>query len=187
MSSASRRLDPLLEALQQSRPAAIDVLAHLLARFGAHLLELAVLELDARGIRSVGDESHLHFGADGRVRLPAAVNVPRHHEALGRLARDDPSHVRAGTIFRQFVPVATDTGLHGDCFARRFADAMVERPPASETRGEDVECMRRARADANALAYRRNTDCRGHLSFSFCSLLPSSTSAWNAASASSQN
>src|SRR5438034_8378487 len=68
--SVSRRLNPLLERLQQSGPAAIDILAHRLARLGAHLLELAVFELDAGCIRAVGDESHLDLGGDGRIRLP---------------------------------------------------------------------------------------------------------------------
>ena len=152
-----------------------------------HGLEFAVLEFDARRIGPVGDEPHLHFGAHRRIRLPLAVDVPRHHEALGRLPYDDFSDIRARTIFRQLVPMATDTGFHDDDFPRRVADAMVERPPASETRGEDVKCVRLASADANALAHGGNGHCRCHRSLSFCSLLPSSTSAWNAASASSQN
>src|SRR5262245_55300567 len=183
----SRCLDLPLEDFQQPGPAAIDILAHRLAAFGAHLLELAVLEFDARRVRAVRNESHFHFGADGRIRLPAAVDVPGHHEALGRLPNDDFPHIGARTIFRQFVPIPADTGFHDDRLPRCFADAMVERPPAPETRGEDVECMRWARADANALAHGRDSEGGCHRSWSFCSLLPSSTSAWNAASASSQN
>src|ERR1700742_1689259 len=38
----SRALGVLLELFQQAGPAAVDVLAHLLARFGAHLLEFAM-------------------------------------------------------------------------------------------------------------------------------------------------
>src|SRR6266478_6044702 len=123
---SSRRLGPLLEYLQQSGPAAVDVLAHRLARLGTHLLEFAVFELDAGCVCAVGDEFHLHLGGDGRIRLPAAVDVPRHDATFGRLPHDDLAHGRDG-------------------------------------------------------------HCRRHLSFSFCSRLPNSTSAWNAASASSQN
>src|SRR5262245_31090161 len=83
--NCSRGLGFLLEDLQQTGPAAIDVLAHLLASLGAHLLELAMFELDARRIRAVGNESNLHLGTDRRVGLPLAVDVPRHDEAPGRL------------------------------------------------------------------------------------------------------
>src|SRR5262249_43999197 len=134
-----------------------------------------------------GDEPHLHFGADRRIRLPPAVDVPRHHEALRRFPHDDFFDIRPRTIFPQLVPMATHTGFHYDRFPRCFAHAMVEPPPAAETRGEDVKCVRLASADANALAHGGNGHCRCHLCLSFCSLLPRSTSAWNAASASSQN
>src|SRR5262249_62314465 len=81
---ARSRLDSPLEMLQLAGPAALDVLAHLLAGLGAHLLELAVLELDAGRVRSLGDEAHLDLGAHIRVRLPIAVDVPAHHETVRR-------------------------------------------------------------------------------------------------------
>ena len=58
------------EALQQSRPAAVDVLAHLLAWLGTHLLELAMLQLDSRGIRAFSNEVELYLRADRVVGLP---------------------------------------------------------------------------------------------------------------------
>src|SRR3954462_6459802 len=60
----SLRLDSLPEAFEHSRPAAVDVLAHLLAAFGAHLLELAMFKLDARRVRAVGNEPDLNLGTD---------------------------------------------------------------------------------------------------------------------------
>src|SRR5262245_24699507 len=50
--------------LQQAGPAAVDVLAHLCAALGAERLELAMLELDPRRIRGLGDEANLDLGAD---------------------------------------------------------------------------------------------------------------------------
>ena len=50
------RFGLLPEEFQQAGPAAVDVLAHLLARFGAHLLELAMLKLHARRVGAVGNE-----------------------------------------------------------------------------------------------------------------------------------
>src|SRR5260370_33919371 len=73
---SSRRLGPLLECLQQSGPAAVDVLAHRLARLGTHLLEFAMIELDAGCVCAVRDEFRLHLGGAGRIGLPAAVHGP---------------------------------------------------------------------------------------------------------------
>src|SRR5207302_3521988 len=117
----------------------------------------------------------------------ATNDVPGNDEALGRLPHDDLADIRARAVFGQFIPMAADSRFHDGRFPRRLADPVIERPPTSQPGGEHVECVRLARIDANALAHGRDGHCRRHLSFSFCSLLLNSTSAWNAASASSQN
>src|SRR5262249_56100794 len=82
------------EPLEHARPAAIDVAAHLCPALGAHLLEPTMLQFDPRDAGALGDEPHLHLGTDRRVRLPLAVDVPGHHEALRRLPHDDLPDVR---------------------------------------------------------------------------------------------
>src|SRR5947209_8529195 len=99
-SDRSRSLDLLLEPFQQPGPAAIDIPAHRLARFRAHLLEVAVFEFHARRVRAVGNEPHLHLGADGRIRLPPAVDVPSDYETFGRFPNDDLPNIRPRTILR---------------------------------------------------------------------------------------
>src|SRR5262249_29195300 len=121
----------LLERFQQSGPATIDVLAHRLASFGAHLLEFAVFEFDAGCARAVGNESHLDLGANSGVWLPPAVDVPGHHETLGRLPHDNLADIRARAVFGQFVPMAAEASFHDGRLSRRLADPVVERPPAS--------------------------------------------------------
>src|SRR5258708_12262103 len=79
---SSRRLGPLLEYLQQSGPAAVDVLAHRLARLGPHLLEFAVFELDAGCVCAVGDEFHLHLAGPLRILLPPPPRIPPPHNTL---------------------------------------------------------------------------------------------------------
>src|ERR1700674_2956225 len=93
----------LLEPLQQSGPAAVDVFAHFGAGFLAHLLELAVLELDPRRVLPVGQKPHLDFGAHARVRLPLAVDVPAHHEAVRRFPHLDGSDVDARAVLAELV------------------------------------------------------------------------------------
>src|SRR5437870_8388794 len=95
---ARSRLGGLLEMLQYAGPAAVDVLAHFFAGLRAHLLELAVLELDPRRVLPVGPKPHLDLGAHVRVRLPAAVDVPAHHEAVRRLPHQNFADVGAGAV-----------------------------------------------------------------------------------------
>src|SRR4029079_3933604 len=177
-----------LEVLEQARPAAVHVLAHLLAAFGTHHLELAVLELDTGGVRAVRNESDLDLGAHRGIGLPFAIDVPAHDETTRRLPHDDLAHVRPGAVLRDLVPMSAQTGFHDRCLSRRRADAVIEGPPTSQPGCEHFEGARLARLHAYALAHRRNfhrSHC--HLCVPFCSLAPRSTSIWNAASASSQN
>src|SRR5262249_18595830 len=143
----SHGLDLRLEQLQQARPAAVDIPAHLCAALGAHLLELAMLELNPGRIRALGDESHFDLGADRGIRLPLTVDVPLHHEALRWLPRDDPADIRARAVLGKLIPVAAEPRLHSDASARRLADAVIDRPPAAEAGGEDLEGARGARVD----------------------------------------
>src|SRR2546430_11677322 len=71
--SVSRRLDPLLELLQQSGPAAIDILAHRLTRLRAHLLELAVFE--QMGARSEEHTAELQSQSSLVCRLLLAKTI----------------------------------------------------------------------------------------------------------------
>src|ERR1051326_2066486 len=176
----SGRLGLGAEALQQAGPAAVDVLSHLVAALGAELLELAVLELDPRRVGTVGDEADLDLGADRRVRLPLAVDVPAHHEALRRLPHHDLPATRAGPVLGKLVPKTPEMRFHHHALARRLADAVIERPPAAEPRGEHLEGARRACFDPDRLAHRRDRDRLAHgfpLGFSVDCCSPRSTSA----------
>src|SRR3974390_1273671 len=113
---ASRGLGFDPEPFQHARPAAIDRLAHLLAGLGTHSLELAMLELDARRVGAVGDESDLNLGVDNRVRLPFAVDVPGHDEAAGRFPHDDPADIGLRAILGNLEPVAANLRLHDGAF-----------------------------------------------------------------------
>src|SRR5207244_3911475 len=134
---ASRLLRFLSESLEHPGPAAIDRVAHLFAWLGTHLLELAMFELNPCGVGAIGDEPDLDFGADRRVGLPLAVDVPAHDDALGRLPGDDPADIRLGTVLGELVPAAARTGFHDRRFHRQLADADIARPPAPKARGED--------------------------------------------------
>src|SRR4051794_30109449 len=145
-----------------------------------------MFKLDARRLGAVGNEPDLNLGTDIRVGLPLTVDVPGHDEALRRVPDDDLSDIPTRAIFFEFVPKAAETGLPDCRLPWRLADTVVERPPAAEPRGEDFKRMLLAGADADALAHRRNRHCYRHFTSSFWSLVLSA-SAWNAASASSQN
>src|SRR5690349_18769611 len=94
--------------IEHAGPAAVDIAAHLRPALGAQLLELAVLQLDSRDVGALGDEPHLDLGADRRVRLPLAVDVPGHHEALRRLPHDDLADVGARAVLGDLVPLAAE-------------------------------------------------------------------------------
>src|SRR5262249_18674641 len=85
----------------------------------------------------------------------------------------------------QFVPAPAQAWLQNRRLHRRLADGMGARPPAPEAGREHLERVRLIGIDANAFAHRRDGDCAVHLPLSFSCLV--STSAANAASASSQN
>src|SRR5437763_8671068 len=61
------------KALQQARPAAVDVLAHRVACLGAHRLEFVMDEFDVGRIRPVCGKAHIDFGFHGDVRLHCAL------------------------------------------------------------------------------------------------------------------
>src|SRR5262245_36745660 len=107
-SCRSRGFDVRLVQLEQARPAAVDVLAHLVAARVAELLELAVLDLDPRRVGALGDEADLDLGADREVRLPLAVDVPAHHETLWRLPHEDLADPRPGAVLGELVPEAPE-------------------------------------------------------------------------------
>src|ERR1700731_1927835 len=79
----------LLEPLQHSGPAPLDIIAHGLAGFCSHLLEFPMLELDAGCVRAFGDEPHFDLGVHRAIWLPLAVDVPGHDKPSGRLPDDD--------------------------------------------------------------------------------------------------
>src|SRR4029077_1551139 len=108
---------------------------------------------------------------------PLAVDVPRHDEALGRLPDNDLPDIRLGAVFRELVPSAAETGFHDSRFPRRLADTVIEGPPASQSRREDVKGVRLACINVDTLAHGRDRDCRCHLALSFSFLTLSSTSA----------
>src|SRR5690606_13286453 len=86
------------EPLQVKRPAALSThpVAHRLpAR--AMALEIAVFELDARLAEALGDKADFHLAGLRRIRLdlPARVDVPADHDAIGRLVRQ---HARPAAL-----------------------------------------------------------------------------------------
>src|SRR5262249_10547730 len=81
---------------------------------------------------------------------------------LRRLPGDDLADPRAGAVLGELVPEATEMRLHHRTLARRRADAVIERPPATEAGGENLEGVRGARLDPDGLAYRRDRDRLAH-------------------------
>jgi hypothetical protein len=61
--SASSRLGFLTEVFEDAGPAAINILAHLCAGLRAHTLEVAVLQLDEGGVRTLRYESDFDLRA----------------------------------------------------------------------------------------------------------------------------
>src|SRR5438132_8176399 len=75
-------------ALEVERPAlgAGDALADALPAL-AVTVEVAVLELDARALRCLGDEAHLPFTRRGGIalQLPGRADLPAHEHPVRRL------------------------------------------------------------------------------------------------------
>src|SRR6266852_2732179 len=58
----------------------------------------------------------------------------------------------------QAGPAAAERRLHQHLRDRLLADAVIMRPPARQSAGEDFEGVRDRRVDANGLAHRRDDD-----------------------------
>src|SRR5262245_18973030 len=144
-----------------------------------------MLQLYEGGIRSLRDEPDLDLGTHRGVRLPLAVEIPADHETLRRFPHQHLANIGLRAVLAQFVPAPAQPRLQHRRLHRRLADGVGTWPPAPETGREDLERVRLIGIDANAFAHRRDGDCAVHLPLSFSWLV--STSAANAASASSQN
>src|SRR5262249_10139534 len=142
--------------LQQRRPAAIHVLAHLLAGNCAQTLEVTVLELDARAATCLDRKAHFDLRSEGRarIRLPFGADLPGNDQALRRLPNAHVSEYDIGSVLVAGVPAAADERLDHRLGDRGRADAVALRPPAVDTRGEYGECLRRGRFDHDRLADR---------------------------------
>src|SRR6516162_3984697 len=172
---------------QQAGPAAVDVLAHGGARFRAQPLELAMFQLHQGSIRYLRDEPDFDLGAHRGVRLPLAVEVPADHETLRRFPHQHLADIGLRAVLAQLVPAPAQAWFQDRRLHRRLADRVGARPPAPEARREYLERVRLIGVDANAFAHRRDGDCAVHLPLSLALPWLVSTSAANAARASSQN
>src|SRR5262249_2802941 len=153
--------------------------------FRAQALELAMLQLHQGRIRSLRDEPDLDLGTHRGVRLPLAVEVPADHEALRRFPHRPLSPHRFRAPPPPLVPPPAPARTHRPRLHRRLADRVRARPPASQAGREYLERVRLIGIDANALAHRRDGECAVHLPLSLSWVVAVSTSAANAASASS--
>src|SRR5712671_3512289 len=144
------------EALQDAWPTTVDVVAQRGARFRSHLLELAMLKFDQGRVGAFDREAHLDLGADGRIGLPMAVDVPADDEALRRIPEENLADGGLRAVLAGLVPASAKTRLDRHGLQRRSADRSLARPPTVKPRREHFEGTRLARLDADALANGRD-------------------------------
>src|SRR5262249_3155408 len=144
------------EALEDPGPTTVDVVAQRGTRLSSHLLELAMFKFDQRRVRTFDRETHFDLRADGRIRLPMAVDIPADDEAVRRLPKENLADGGFRAVLAGLVPASAKTRLDRHGFKRRSADRCLAWPPAVKPRSENFEGTRLARLDADALANGRN-------------------------------
>src|SRR5713101_2958734 len=144
------------EGLQDTRPAAVDVLAQRGAGLRSHALELAMLKFDQGRVRTFDRETHLHLRADSCVGLPTVVDVPADDETVRRIPEENLADGGLRTVLADLVPASAKTRLDRHGLQRRSADRSLARPPTVKPRREHFEGMRLAGLDPDALANGRD-------------------------------
>jgi len=97
------------EQVEQSRPAAVDAIAHGFSVQHAHTFKVSMFELDARSGR-VRNKTDLDLGCElfTRFRLPLGTDFPAHDESPSRFPNSHVTHRDFGAIRTSCVPASTD-------------------------------------------------------------------------------
>src|SRR5262249_14672078 len=114
----------------------VEDAAHLIAPRSVEV-KTAMLQLDARGIRALGDEADLDFRFQIRVVLPVGVDLPVEHEARRRLPRQDAAPGTGAAIVAALVPAPAGARLDPRVPRLGRADLVdCQRPPRPHPFGE---------------------------------------------------
>src|SRR6185503_17403200 len=117
-----------------------------------------MLELDARDVGRLRDETQLDLGGGGGIVAEFAVEMPAQQQTPGRLPGEHHAPVALGAVLTALVPAAAGAGLDHHVLHRNTADRMRRRPPAADARGEYLKGVSGCGGDADGLAYGRDRD-----------------------------
>src|SRR5579883_1607496 len=141
-SSVTRRLfaGGVRIRIENHRPAArrVDTVAHR-RRTLAEAVEVAVLELDARGGRTIRNEAQLHFRDQIGLVLELGVELPGEHEPRRRVPGQHPAEVAFGAVGSALEPAATGPRLDDQSLGLDLADVVALRPPRADAAREHLE------------------------------------------------
>ena len=100
-----------------------------------------MLELHAGALGRLRDEPHLDLAGKCRIalELPAEVDVPAEHDALGRLVGEHPRPAALAAVDPAIVDVPAGPRLEHHLRELGPNDVVPGRPPASDVLGEDRE------------------------------------------------
>src|SRR5215470_12631069 len=94
-------------------------------------LEVPVLDLDTRAVRSLRHEPHLDLAGLRGVRVvpPVTLQLPRVHEAVRRIPHEHPAPVALAAVDTGLVPAAAHLRFERAGGHVRFADVVLLGPP----------------------------------------------------------
>ena len=134
--------EQIRESLQVKRPplGATDRGAHAFPAL-AMTIEVSVLELDARPLRSLGDEPDLDLAGllEVGLQLPARADVPAEDHPVGRLVGEDARPMALASVDAAIEEATARAWLEhrlGDLDAQQV---VVGRLEGAEVLGEDLE------------------------------------------------
>src|SRR6185295_15296863 len=100
-----------------------------------------MLEVDAG--RSVAERRESNFDLAGlrqiRLVLPRRSDLPRHHEPMRRIPREDAAPITFRPVDLLAVAAAAGLALDDRALHRRLADVVLAGPPGVEAHGVHVE------------------------------------------------
>src|SRR5215475_4622300 len=111
---------------------------------------MTMLQLNACTVLAFRDEANLDFGLECWVGLPVGADVPREHQARGRLPQEYDAPVTRASVITALVPAAPDPRLDHCVRCVGLADLVVgQRPPTTHLLGEHSPCHRLGRLNAH--------------------------------------
>src|SRR5262249_30724629 len=99
----------------------VEDAAHLLASCSVEV-KTAMLQLDARRVFPIGDETHLDFRLQSRIILPVSADLPVMHQTRVRFPHEHSAPVTRAAVVTALVPATADARLDHRVHRRGLAD-----------------------------------------------------------------